>query len=178
MVYMLFADGFEEIEAIETLDILRRCGIEAAMVSLGGETVVGAHGVRIVPDMMIDEVDVDMMDALILPGGAPGYQNLDMSDAVHSLINTALTTGKYLCAICAAPSILGKKQILSGKRAVCFPGFEKYLYGAEVTGERVVRDGRIITSKGAGTAADFGFEIAACLVGAEKAAEVRKTMQY
>ncbi len=178
MVYIILADGFEEVEAIEPLDIMRRCGIDAVTVSLGADIVTGAHGVAVRPDITIDKVDPDKMEALVLPGGAPGYQNLDASPSVHALINHALTGGRYLCAICAAPSILGKKQILSGKNATCFPGFENYLYGANVLNDRVVVDGKIITSRGAGTAADFGFAIASALCGEDKANEIKRTMQY
>lgn len=178
MVYIILADGFEEVEAIEPLDIMRRCGIEAVTVSLGADTVTGAHGVAVRPDITIDKVEPDKMEALVLPGGAPGYQNLDASPAVHSLINRALADGRYLCAICAAPSILGKKQILSGKNATCFPGFESSLYGANVVDDKAVTDGKIITARGAGAAADFGFAIAKALAGAEKADEIKRTMQY
>ncbi len=178
MVYVFLADGFEEVEAIEPVDIMLRAGLDVKTVSLGNEYVTGAHGIRVEADIMIDEVDCDKIDAVVLPGGAPGYANLDASESVHSLINYAVAHGKYVCAICASPSILGKKQLLQGKKATCFPGFEDCLYGAEVVGDKVVVDGKIITAKGAGAASEFGFEIVAALKDRATADKVRATMQY
>lgn len=178
MVYVFLADGFEEVEAIEPIDIMLRAGLDVKTVSLGNEIVTGAHGIKVCADIMIDEIDCDIIDAVVLPGGGLGHENLDASEAVHSVINYAVAHGKYVCAICASPSILGRKQLLNGKRATCFPGFEKYLYGAEVVADKVVTDGKIITAKGAGAAAEFGFEIAAALKNRATADEVKSTMQY
>ena len=179
MVYVLLADGFEEMEAIEPIDIMRRCGIEVVTASvMESKTVDGAHGIKVEADIMIDEADMNKMELLMLPGGGKGHELLDASDNVHVMLNRAAADGKYIAAICAAPSIIGKKQMLSGKKATCFPGFEKYLYGAECVADKVVKDGNIITAKGAGAAAEFGFEIAAVLKGREKAEEIKAQMQY
>jgi 4-methyl-5(b-hydroxyethyl)-thiazole monophosphate biosynthesis len=179
MVYILLADGFEEVEALEPADILRRCGLEVALVGITGKTVTGAHQIKVEADLLPGQVNEEQMECLLLPGG-PGHELLDASNAVHGLINTAISRGCVLGAICAAPSILGKKHLLEGKKATCFPGYEKYLYGAEVTGNKVetASDGKLITAKGAGAAAGFGFAVAAQLCGAETAEKIKGMMQY
>ena len=177
MVYVMLADGFEEVEAIEPIDILRRGGVEVQTVGVKGKTVTGAHGISVTADIEISEVDMESMDLLMLPGGA-GHEILDASNAVHALISYAVTHGIYISAICAAPSILGKKLILEGKRATCFPGYEKYLYGADIIGEKAVVDGKIITGKGAGAAADFGFAMLEILKDKETADKIKEIMQY
>ncbi len=178
MVYVLLADGFEEVEAITPIDILRRAGVEVTTVSIKDKTVTGAHNIPVTADALISELNsVDDMEVLMLPGGA-GHELLDASNEAHAMINYAHENGKYIAAICAAPSIIGKKMLLSGKKATCFPGFEQYLYGADVTGGQVEADGQFITAKGAGAAAEFGFEICKILKGADKADALKAQMQY
>lgn len=178
MVYMILADGFEEIEAIEPLDILRRGGVDVKTASImNTKAVRGAHGVEVMADIMINEVDLDSMEMVILPGGA-GHELLDASNEVHALINHAVAYNKYIAAICASPSIIGKKMLLSGKKATCYPGFEKYCYDAEMTGEAAVRDGLIITGKGPGAAADFGFMLLEILKDEKIASSLKSDMQY
>ncbi|MCI8520330.1 MAG: DJ-1/PfpI family protein [Clostridia bacterium] len=177
MVYVLLADGFEEVEAIEPIDILTRGGVEVTTVGVTGKVVTGAHGIPVTADIEINEVTPDDMELLMLPGGA-GHELLDASNEVHGLINYAVSNGLYISAICAAPSILGKKQLLDGKKATCFPGYEKYLYGADVTAEKAVVDGKIITGKGAGAAAEFGFTMLKILKDAETANRIKEIMQY
>lgn len=179
MVYVMLADGFEEIEAIEPIDILRRGGADVTTVSIKKEKiVVGAHNIPVTADTTIYELkNIDDMELLMLPGGA-GHELLDASNEVHALINHALENDLYIAAICASPSILGKKMILSGKNAVCFPGYEKYLYGANIKSDKAVTDGKIITGKGAGAAAEFGFAVLTELKGAECAKKLRQVMQY
>ena len=168
MVYVMLADGFEEIEAIEPVDILRRGGVEVKTVSITGKKeVIGAHSITVTADMTVNEVEPDKMDMLILPGGA-GHTLLDASNEVHALI----------AAICASPSIIGKKQILSGKKATCYPGFEKYCYGADMVPDKAVKDGLIITGKGPGAAAEFGFMVLTVLKGENTANSLRDEMQY
>jgi 4-methyl-5(b-hydroxyethyl)-thiazole monophosphate biosynthesis len=179
MVYVLLADGFEETEAIEPIDIMRRSGIDVLTASImPSKTVEGSHGIKVEADIMINEVNTEDMELIMLPGGGKGHELLDASNDVHALLNQALIKGAYIAAICAAPSILGKKQMLSGKTATCYPGFEKYLYGAKYTTDRVVKDGKFITSRGAGTASDFGFEIVSVLKDKKTADEIRGQMQY
>lgn len=177
MIYVLLAEGFEEIEALEPVDIMRRAGLEVATVGIAGKTVRGAHGIAVIADMELDGVEPEKMDALVLPGG-PGHELLDASNGVHYLINTAHADGKYIAAICAAPSVIGKKGLLRDKNATCFPGYEDYLYGAKITGEKAVVDGKFITARGAGAAAEFGFAIVSELCGGEAAQKLRRTMQY
>ena len=177
MVYVLLADGFEEVEAIEPIDILTRGGVEVTTVGVTGKVVTGAHGIPVTADIEINEVTPDDMELLMLPGGA-GHELLDASNEVHGLINYAVSNGLYISAICAAPSILGKKQLLDGKKATCFPGYEKYLYGADVTAEKAVADGKIITGKGAGAAAEFGFTMLKILKDAETANRIKEIMQF
>lgn len=183
MVYVMFADGFEEVEAIEPIDIMRRAEIDVTTVSITeNRRVTGAHGIPIETDAVISDIFENGtapadMELIMLPGGG-GHVLLDNSNEVHALLNDALIRGKYIAAICASPSILGKKQMLMGRRATCFPGFEKYCYGAELTGEKAVVDGNIITGRGAGAAAEFGFAITALLKGETAADGLRETMQY
>lgn len=178
MVYMILADGFEEIEAIEPLDILRRGGVDVKTASImQTKSVRGAHGVEVCADIMINEVDLDSMEMVILPGGA-GHELLDASNEVHAVINHAVAYNKFIAAICASPSILGKKMLLMGKKATCYPGFEEFCYDAEMTGEKTARDGLIITGKGPGAAADFGFMLLETLKDEKTASTLKKDMQY
>lgn len=177
MVYVMFADGFEETEAIEPIDILKRGGVDVVTVGVKDKTVTGSHGITIITDIGIEEVDSEKMELLMLPGGM-GHEILDASNEVHGLINYAVANGLYIAAICAAPSILGKKMLLEEKKATCFPGYEKYLYGADVVSDKAVVDGKFITAKGAGAAADFGFEMLTVLKNRETADKVKEIMQY
>lgn len=177
MVYVLLADGFEEVEAIEPIDILRRGGVDVKTVGVTGKVVTGSHGIPVTADIEINEVDGENMELLMLPGGA-GHELLDASNAVHALINYAVANGIYISAICAAPSILGKKMLLEGKKATCFPGYEKYLYGADITGDKAVTDGKFITGKGAGAAGEFGFAMLALLKDKATADKIKEIMQY
>lgn len=177
MVYVLLADGFEEVEAIEPIDILKRGGVDVTTVGVTGKVVTGAHKIPVTADIEINEVNPEDMELLMLPGGA-GHELLDASNEVHALINYAVSNNLYISAICAAPSILGKKQMLDGKNAVCFPGYEKYLYGAVISDKKAVTDGKIITAKGAGAAAEFGFSMLTVLKDKETADKIKEIMQY
>ena len=178
MIYMFLADGFEEVEALCPLDILRRAGLEVTTVGVGGkDTIVGAHKIVVqadIPDVMYRDSAPDM---IILPGGMPGSTNLDESMTVDAALRFAAKKGAYLCAICAAPLVLGKRGYLNGKKAVCYPGFEKYLEGSTVPeGETVVRDGNVITAKGMGVAFDFGLELVRVLKDEETAENIKKSV--
>ena len=178
MVYVILADDFEEIEAIEPIDILRRGGVNVKILSVMDTLEVkGAHGILIKADMSISEADPRDMDMLMLPGGA-GHTLLDSSNEVHSLINYALTNNKYIAAICASPSILGKKHLLTGKKATCYPGFEEFCYGAEMIGAKAVKDGMIITGRGPGAASDFGFLALSVLKDDATVSNLKEAMQY
>ena len=172
MVYLFLANGFEEIEALAPLDVLRRAGVPVTTVGVGGDSILGAHGIRVqadIPDTMYRDSAPDM---IILPGGMPGSENLDNSRVVDAALRAAARNDAYLCAICAAPMVLGKRGYLQGKRAVCYPGFEEYLEGAVVTDARVECDAKVITSKGMGAALEFGLALVEVLCGKEKAEQI------
>lgn len=177
MVYVFLADGFEIIEALAPVDMLRRAKIDVKTVGVSSEIVTSSCGVGVKCDMTIDEFDFYDVEAVVLPGGMPGTLNLENSSAVQKVIDNANNTNAFICAICAAPSILGHKGLLSGKKAVCFPGFENALEGSESCSEYVVTDGKFITAKGAGVCIDFGLEIVKQLRGGELSDEIRKSIQ-
>lgn len=177
MVYVFLADGFEIIEALAPVDMLRRAKIDVKTVGVSSEIVTSSCGVGVKCDMTIDEFDFYDVEAVVLPGGMPGTLNLENSSAVQKVIDNANNTNAFICAICAAPSILGHKGLLSGKKAVCFPGFENSLEGCEQCCEYVVTDGKFITAKGAGVCIDFGLEIVKQLRGGELSDEIRKSIQ-
>lgn len=177
MVYMFLAEGFEEIEALCPLDLLRRAGVHIKTVSVGdGDFVTGSHGISVKADMKESAFSDERPEMVILPGGLPGTTNLEASDVVAKAICDAMKNDAYVCAICAAPSILGKRGYLSGKEAVCYPGFEKYLEGATISDKKVARDGKMITGAGMGVALEFGLTLVSVLCGAEKADALRKSV--
>ena len=178
MVYMFLADGFEETEALAPLDILRRGGVEVQTVGVTGGYVTGAHGITVKADILPPIALKDNTEAVILPGGGVGTQNLDASVLVKEAVQSAYGSGKLICAICAAPSVLGKMGLLRGEKATCYPGFEKYLDGAELSEANVAESGNVITANGMGAALDFGFAVLARLRGADKAEEVKRQIQY
>ncbi len=178
MIYIFLSDGFEECEALTPVDILRRAKIEIKTVGIGSKTVVGSHGIPIVCDITENEVSTDNLSGIILPGGMPGTVNLENSDTVQRFIDFAYSNHLIMGAICAAPSILGHKNILIGKKATCFTGFEKDLYGAVVTQEPAVRDDNIITAYGAGAAFEFGFLLLEAIKGKQEADVLKKQMRY
>ena len=178
MIYIFLADGFEEIEALCPLDILRRAGVEVQTVGVGGKReITGAHGIRVLADIADTELCSDSPELILLPGGMPGTKNLDASDVIRATVLDAHARGAFVAAICAAPSILGKMGLLEGVEATCFPGFEPYLDGAILSDKKVVRDGRIITAKGMGVALEFGLCIVEALLGKEKAYEIAAQVQ-
>lgn len=177
MIYVLLADGFEDIEALESVDILRRAEIDVKTVGVAGKTVTSSHSVTVIADMEIGEVDTGSMDMLVLPGG-PGYTNLESSQNAQELITYASENNIYIAAICAAPSIIGKRGLLSGKKYTCFPGYEKFITGGIYSGEKAVWDGHFLTGKGAGAASDFAFKIVEIFKGKELAEKIKNQMQY
>lgn len=177
MIYLFLANGFEEIEALGPLDLLRRAGLQVTTVGVGGsDLIVGAHGIAVqadMPDTMYRDAKPEMV---ILPGGMPGASNLDASRTVDAALRAAKANDAYLAAICAAPMVLGKRGYLKGKRAVCFPGFEKHLEGATTAQTRVVTDGKIITAAGMGVALEFGLALVAALRGQAVADDLRRAV--
>lgn len=177
MVYVFLADGFEIIEALAPVDMLTRAKIDIKTVGIGKKVITSSCGVAVTADITDDEFNYEDVEAIVLPGGMPGTLNLENSSLVQSVIDKANESGALICAICAAPSILGHKSLLKGKNAIAFPGFEEALDGAIVSAEHVVTDGDFITAKGAGVAVDFGLEIVKKLRGEEIANSVRSAIQ-
>ena len=175
MVYVFLADGFEEIEALCPVDIMRRAGISVVTVGISKKEIVGSHNITVLSDITDTELSFnENIDLIFLPGGMPGTKNLDASPAVHRMIDLALDQNAYIAAICAAPMILGKRGLLNGKNAVCYPGFEEYLKGANIPFDKnVVLDGKIITARGMGVATDFGLALTEILCNREKADSLR-----
>lgn len=175
MVYMFLANGFEEVEALAPLDLLRRAGVEVTTVGVGGDSITGSHGITVRADVKDKKLKFDSIDMVILPGGMPGTKNLDASETVHKALDLAKEQDAYIAAICAAPMILGKRGDLKDKDAVCYPGFEEYLEGARLHPRSVtcVSCGKTITARGMGVAVEFGLALVAALCGNEKADELR-----
>ncbi len=177
MVYVFFADGFEEIEALAPVDLMRRAGLDVRTVGVTGKTVTGSHKIPVVCDLTVEEVSGEGLEAVVLPGGMPGTLNLEKSLIVQKIIDQAVANDKWIAAICAAPSILGHKGLLEGREAICFPGFEGELRGAEISKSYVCQDGRFVTAKGAGAAVEFGLKLVELLVGAQQAAALKESIQ-
>lgn len=173
MVYVLLAEGFEEVEALTPLDLLRRAGVEAKLVGVTGAVVHGSHGIGIETDLPMDEADWDKADMIVLPGGMPGTTNLYADTRVTNAVCKCYDEGKYVAAICAAPSvILGGMGLLKGRKATCYPGMESGMTGATPLERTCVVDGRIITACGVGGALDFGCALVSALCGEEKARRI------
>lgn len=177
MIYLFLAEGFEEVEAFVPYDVLHRGNQEIVTVGVTGEYVKSSHGITVKPDITLDEAEEGKADMVILPGGMPGTLNLDASDKVKAIVQKAYDDKKYVAAICAAPMVLGKMGLLKNRHATCFPGFEQYLEGADVEHDYSVKDGHVITARGAGAAYQFAFMLLECF-DREKTESVRKSMQY
>ena len=177
MIYAFLAKGFEEVEAIATIDVIKRAEIDICTVGIGSKIVCGAHNIPVFCDYEENEVSLDNVDAVILPGGMPGTLNLEKNKTVNSFIDFAFANNKLIAAICAAPSILGHKGLLKGKQATAFPGFEEELEGAAISDEYVVTDGNIITARGMGAAIDFGLAIVSYFQGEKATLRLRNTLQ-
>jgi DJ-1 family protein len=175
-VLMPLAQGFEEIEALTVVDILRRAEIEIVIAGLKPGSVTGSHSITITPDSTIDAVNAADFDMIILPGGQPGSDNLNADPRIHELLTQFAAADKLIGAICAAPIVLAAAGLLSGKNATCYPSYSDRLQGGIYVDSPVVSDGTIITSRGPGTAADFGIEIAARLAGRHVADAVAKAL--
>lgn len=170
--FLFLAPGFEETEAIGTVDVLRRGGVDVTLVSLTGEGMVrGAHGIGVAADALFEEADFTSADALILPGGMPGTNNLNAHEGLKDLLKRQYGSGKYVAAICAAPIVLGGLGMLKGRKATVYPGFEPALTGAEVSCEAAVTDGNVITGHGPGLVYPFGLAILEALQGKDVAEE-------
>ena len=178
MIYCFLADGFEEMEALCPVDILRRGECELVTVGVGEEIITGSHGISVCTDITAAEVTLDdSVEMVILPGGMPGTLNLEKNLYVQKAIDYCAEQGKYIAAICAAPSILGHKGLLKDRTAICFPGFEEQLDCKELSADYVCEDGNIITAKGAGVAQEFGLKLLEKLKGKAVSDKIKASIQ-
>ncbi|MCM1496207.1 MAG: DJ-1/PfpI family protein [Bacteroides sp.] len=178
MVYLFMADGFEEVEGLTVVDLLRRAGVELQTVSImKRRNVISSHQVELMADILFEEMQEEA-EMLILPGGIPGTPNLKAHEGLGALIRQCAEKNTYLAAICAAPTVYGSMGLLEGKRATCYPGMEAELLGAKVSYDSVVIDGNFITSRGLGTAIDFGLALTEVLKGKEAAESIAQKIVY
>jgi len=178
-VFAFLADGFEEVEALSVIDLLKRAKVDTVMVSIMDTlTVTGAHKIQVIADKLYSEIDYKEADLLFLPGGGTGTKNLKAhKELADALLAFAADETKRIAAICAAPSVLGLLNILNGKKAVCYPGFEEQLLGAEVVANGVVTDGRITTAKGMGVSIELGLELIRLLIDKETSDTIKEQIQ-
>lgn len=177
--YLFLADGFEEVEALTVVDLLRRANISCTMISISGNhTVSGSHNIQVTADALFDETDFGSADMLILPGGMPGTKHLAAHEGLKTLLQTKAKTDCCLAAICAAPSVLGGNGLLNGLHATCYPGFEDKLTGAILSSSAVVHDGKVITSRGLGTAIDFALKLIELLEDKAASELISSSIQY
>lgn len=177
MIYTFLAPGFEEIEALTTVDILRRAEFGVKTVGIGGKSITGSHGISVLTDMEDSDVVTEGIEAVVLPGGMPGTLNLEKSPIVRAVVEYAFESGILIAAICAAPSILGHLHMLNGREAICFPGYEQELFGARISEKHVCEDGPFITAKGAGVTVDFALKIVEKLANPSLSLKIRKSIQ-
>lgn len=177
MFYVFLADGFEEVEALAPVDVMRRAKLDVKTVGVTGDEVTGSHNITVKADIALRDVRLDDIEGVILPGGMPGTLNLEKSQGVIDAVRYAYENGKIIAAICAAPSIFGHLGYLEGRKATCFPSFETELNGAEYTAAHTEVDGNVITAKGAGCAVEFGHAIVSMALSKETADKVIGDMQ-
>lgn len=174
MVYVLLGTGFEEIEAITPVDLLRRAGIGVITVGLNGQTVYGSHNIPITADITIEQMDISDMDMVVLPGGLGGVRSIAACQRALDVISHAHAHGKFVAAICAAPTVLAQLHITDGKAAVCYPGCEPEMGNAQILPDACVRQGNIITAASAGCAVSFALELISALKGPGQAEHIRQ----
>ncbi len=178
MIYCFLANGFEEMEALCPVDILRRGECDVLTVGVGEEIITGSHGISVYTDITAAEIELDdKLEMIILPGGMPGTLNLESNPYVQKAIDFCVQKGKYIAAICAAPSILGHKGLLKDKEAICFPGFEEQLDCKKLSDDFVCVDCSVITAKGAGVAQEFGLKLLELLKGTNAAQAMKASLQ-
>lgn len=174
MIYVFLADGFEETEALAPVDLLRRAGKNVITVGVGDKIIKGSHGIPVIADTTAEEITLDdNLEMIVLPGGMPGTLNLEKSEIVQNAVDYCVQNNRFIGAICAAPSILGHKGLLRGKKAVCYTGFENQLEGAVIGNGAVETDGIFITARGAGVAVEFGLKLVEKAVSAEESRKQR-----
>ena len=172
MVYIVLGKGFEEAEAVIPCDLLRRAGVDAKFVGIGSASVAGGHGITVQADCVAEETDLTQADMIVLPGGLGGVASILASETILSAVKTMHDNGKYIAAICAAPTIFAKLDLVDGKKATCYPGMENEMGNAIMCDEDAVYDGKIITGRAAGTAFAFGLKLVEVLCGTEMAKKI------
>ena len=178
MIYVFLANGFEEIEALAPVDFLLRAGVEVKTVGVSGKFCRGAHGINVEADILLEDIVLDdNLQGIILPGGMPGAEDLINREGVQDVVDYCAENNEINGAICAAPFILGRKGLLKGKNATCFPGFEDELVGASLAEAGVITDGAIVTAKGAGAAIEFGLKLSEILTSETNAKKIKASLQ-
>jgi 4-methyl-5(b-hydroxyethyl)-thiazole monophosphate biosynthesis len=176
---IFLAEGFEEIEGLTVVDVLRRAGVEVTTMGISGKRqIAGSHGIHLVADAVYEDIAFEELDGIVLPGGMPGTNHLKEHEGVVEQVKKFAAEGKLVAAICAAPSVLGYAGVLQGKQATCYPGFEGQLTGATPKADPVVCDGNVITGRGMGAAIPFALALTEYLLGQEKAKEIAESIQY
>jgi len=178
MVYIILGTGFEEIEAVAPCDILRRGGVEVKFAGIGGTLIKGGNGITVQADCTVEEMDLENMELIMLPGGMGGVRSILGSETALNAVKYAYENGKLVSAICAAPTILAKLGITDGKQATVYPGMEDQMGSAMMQDANAVRDGKVLTGRAPGAALDFGYMLLEALKGAETAQKVRGGMVY
>lgn len=178
MVYVLLGNGFEEVEALAPVDILRRGGVEVRTCAIGGRTVTGGHGITVVGDMPVEEISLENLEMIVLPGGLGGVKAIQESEAAMAAVKKAWEHGRYVAAICAAPTVLADLGIPDGKKATCYPGMEDEMGDAIMENAPVTVDGKLVCGQAAGSAMEFGFTLLALLKGEETANSVKNGMVF
>ena len=178
MVYILLGNGFEEVEALTPCDLLRRAGVETALVGVNGIEIVGSHKITVKADLPLDAVNLENAEMMVLPGGLRGVASILNSKAALGLVKRAWEAGKYVCAICAAPTILAKLGILGDTPATCYPGKESEMGEARITDANVVCHGTVITGRAAGASVDFALALIDALKGREETQRIAKQIVY
>lgn len=177
MIYVWIGHGFEEIEALAVVDVLRRAELTVQMVGIGGRQVIGSHGITVLCDIADTDATPEELEMIVLPGGMPGTLSLERSEIVQSFIDFAADNDRWITAICAAPSILGHKGLLQGVEATCYPGFEDQLVGAKLSSDWVCVDGRYVTARGMGVALEFALKLVELLTSRERAEILKASLQ-
>lgn len=178
-LYAFLADGFETVEALAVIDILRRGQVQVVIVSvMGRPQVVSAQNIPVIADCLFEDCDFEDGDGIFLPGGGDGTKNLEAHKGLSAVIDNYYSKNKIVAAICAAPSILGHHNILNGRKATCYPGFEKELYGAEFSEDGVVTDGNVTTGKGMGKSVDMGLRLLSIMKGQEVSDDIKSKIMY
>lgn len=178
MVYILLGTGFEPIEAIAPCDLLRRGGVEVRLAGIGGRNITGGHGITVQADCTVEEIEEDNLEMVVLPGGLGGVEAILGSETALRVVKNAYRQGKFVCAICAAPTVLAKLGLLEETKAVCYPGMENLMAGAQCVSADTVRDGMILTGRAAGASLDFGLALLQALRGEETARGVQAGIVY